>query len=94
MGDAFTSGSARPDPDCTICGGTGILREVDHGDGTALVETCPRCHVPPPVTQPWHVISSEDLLAMLRRCHAGEDPDLVYIEEYANADRQEGTDER
>jgi hypothetical protein len=34
----------------------------------------------------WHVISGQDLLAMLRRVAAGEDPDLVYIEEYVNAD--------
>lgn len=31
-------------------------------------------------------ISGEALLAMLRRAHAGEDPDLVYAEEYANSD--------
>ena len=37
----------------------------------------------------WHVISSDDLLAMLRRCHAGEDPDLVYLEEYVNSDHEE-----
>lgn len=43
----------------------------------------------------WHVISGEDLLAMLRRVSAGEDPDLVYIEEYANADieRVEGEED-
>lgn len=34
----------------------------------------------------WHVISGEDLLAMLRRVAAGEDPEMVYIEEYANAE--------
>lgn len=37
----------------------------------------------------WHVVSSADLLAMLRRCHAGEDPDLVYLEEYVNSDHEE-----
>jgi hypothetical protein len=37
----------------------------------------------------WHVISSDDLLAMLRRVAAGEDADLVYIEEYVNAERED-----
>lgn len=36
----------------------------------------------------WHVISGEGLLAMLRRVAAGEDPDMVYAEEYANADHE------
>lgn len=36
----------------------------------------------------WHVISGESLLEMLRRCAAGEDPDLVYAEEWANADHE------
>jgi hypothetical protein len=33
----------------------------------------------------WWTISGANLLALLRRCHAGEDPDAVYMEEYANA---------
>lgn len=37
----------------------------------------------------WHVISGERLLELLRRAAAGEDPELLYIEEYANADREE-----
>jgi hypothetical protein len=36
----------------------------------------------------WHVISGEDLLAMLRRVANGEDPDMVYAEEWANADHE------
>ena len=36
----------------------------------------------------WHVISGEDLLTMLRRVAAGEDPDMVYAEEYVNAQRE------
>lgn len=36
----------------------------------------------------WWAIHGEDLLNMLRRCHAGEDPDLVYAEEYANSDHE------
>lgn len=36
----------------------------------------------------WHVISGEQLLAMLRRVHGNEDPDLVYVEEYVNAARE------
>jgi hypothetical protein len=36
----------------------------------------------------WHVISGEDLLALLRRAAAGEDPDLLYAEAWANADHE------
>jgi hypothetical protein len=36
----------------------------------------------------WHVIHSEALLKMLRRVAQGENPDLVYLEEYANAERE------
>lgn len=32
----------------------------------------------------WWVLKGEDLLAMLQRVQAGEDPDIVYAEEYAN----------
>lgn len=34
----------------------------------------------------WWTISGADLMDMLRRAHAGEDPDLVYAEAYANSD--------
>jgi hypothetical protein len=37
----------------------------------------------------WWTISGEALLSMLRRAHNGEDPDLLYAEEYANADQEE-----
>lgn len=33
----------------------------------------------------WWTISGQALLDMLRRCANGDDPDLVYMEEYANA---------
>lgn len=33
----------------------------------------------------WWTLSGEQLLAMLKRVAAGEDPDMVYAEEYANA---------
>lgn len=36
----------------------------------------------------WWVVSGENLLDMLRRAAAGEDPDLIYAEEYANGERQ------
>ncbi len=36
----------------------------------------------------WHVISGERLLELLRRASAGEDPDLLYAEEWANADHE------
>ncbi len=43
----------------------------------------------------WHVISEEDLLALLRRAAGGENPELVYIEHDANAlrDPVEGDDD-
>ena len=41
----------------------------------------------------WHVISGEDLLAMLRRVSEGEDPDMVYAEEWANAEHERIEDE-
>jgi hypothetical protein len=31
-------------------------------------------------------VSGNTLLEMLRRCAAGEDPDLIYAEYYANCD--------
>jgi hypothetical protein len=34
---------------------------------------------------PWWTLPGEDLLNGLRRCAAGEDPDLVYAEMYANS---------
>lgn len=36
----------------------------------------------------WHVISGERLLELLRRAAAGEDADLLYAEEWANADHE------
>lgn len=36
----------------------------------------------------WWAIQGEVLISMLRRCSAGEDPDLVYAEEYANSDHE------
>lgn len=41
----------------------------------------------------WWVISDENLLAMLRRCAAGDDPDLIMAEEYANCDHERPGDE-
>lgn len=42
----------------------------------------------------WWVIHESDLLAMMQRTRAGEDPDLVMSEEYANCEHEyvEGTD--
>lgn len=37
----------------------------------------------------WHVIERLRLVELLRRAHEGEDPDLLYIEEYVNAERDE-----
>lgn len=35
----------------------------------------------------WHVISGDGFLEALRRVAKGEDPDLVYLELFANAER-------
>ena len=37
----------------------------------------------------WWVISGNALLSALHRVTAGEDPDLVYAEMYANTDRED-----
>jgi hypothetical protein len=36
----------------------------------------------------WWAISGDALLDLLRRAAAGEDPDLLYAEEYANAEHE------
>jgi len=41
----------------------------------------------------YHVISGELLLEMLRRVEAGESPDLVYAEAWANATHEQPADE-
>ena len=42
----------------------------------------------------WWAIAGAALLDLLRRAHAGENPDLLYAEAYANSDheRVEGND--
>lgn len=37
----------------------------------------------------WWTISGEALMALLKRAHAGEDPEWIYAEAYANADAHE-----
>jgi hypothetical protein len=34
----------------------------------------------------WWAISGDDLLAALKRAHAGDNPDILYAELYANSD--------
>lgn len=36
----------------------------------------------------WWVVNGEALLALLRRAHDGEDPDLLYAEHYTNSDHE------
>lgn len=36
----------------------------------------------------WLVISQPDVMAALRRAHAGEDPELLWIEIFANSDTE------
>lgn len=38
----------------------------------------------------WNVISDEDLLDLLRRANAGEEPGLLMTELYANAEIETG----
>jgi hypothetical protein len=44
------------------------------------------------VLEVW-VLSGEELLVMLHRVADGEDPDMVYAEEYANAEHELPFDE-
>lgn len=37
----------------------------------------------------WHVVSGSDVRELLRRARAGEDPELLYVEWYANATERE-----
>lgn len=34
----------------------------------------------------WWVISGDELIAALQRAHDGEDPELLYVELYANSE--------
>lgn len=49
-------------------------------------ETCGRDFA---VDLGWWAISGADLIDLLRRTHAGEDPDLVYAEAFANAESED-----
>lgn len=40
------------------------------------------------MTERWWALSEEALLDMLHRVADGEDPGMVYAEEYVNADRE------
>lgn len=40
----------------------------------------------------WWVIAGENLLTLLQRAHAGEDPDILYAEAYANSDIEQPRD--
>lgn len=41
-----------------------------------------------PTSLGWWAISGQAFLDALRRAHAGEGPDLLYAEEYANSDHE------
>lgn len=47
----------------------------------------------PPRSLGWWVIHGEELLDGLRRAAAGDDPDIVYAELYANSDTEDYTGE-
>jgi hypothetical protein len=40
------------------------------------------------VSEPWWAIAGDELLTMLREVAAGEDPDVVYAEHYANSEHE------
>ena len=40
----------------------------------------------------WHTMPGELLLSLLRRCYKGEDPDLVFVQLWANAEREDYRD--
>lgn len=37
----------------------------------------------------WWTISGEELMALLQRVKTGEDPEMVYMEAYANSDHEQ-----
>jgi hypothetical protein len=39
---------------------------------------------PPSEVTTFYVVAQEDLMEMLKRAHAGEDPDTILLEFYAN----------
>lgn len=47
---------------------------------------CPVCGLEEGTKESWHVIPDCTLMAMLRRVEAGESPDMVFAEHYANAE--------
>lgn len=44
-------------------------------------------------TRGWWALSGEDFIEALRRAHAGEDPEMVYAEWYANSSIERPDDE-
>lgn len=38
---------------------------------------------------PWHTMSGEVLMELLWKAHNGQHPDMVYMEEYANAEHEQ-----
>lgn len=45
--------------------------------------------MPPEKAETWWVIAQSELLGALRRCKAGEDPDIMLLEMTANADTEQ-----
>lgn len=41
-----------------------------------------------PPSEQWWTINGEDMLDMFRRAHAGDDPELLYLEAIANSERR------
>ena len=66
------------------CDGFVVVEEGHQWSGGRDLEDA----VAAPKEAGWWAISGEALLSMLRRVAAGEEPDLVYAEEYANSDHE------
>jgi len=43
----------------------------------------------PSTVDVWHAVHGDTIRELLRRAHEGEDPDLLYIEFYANGEEPE-----
>lgn len=72
--------SDEPQFDCSTCQDRGTVYERV-GDDEWESRDCPDC---PPDPFGWWCIPGSDILAALKRCAQGENPDIVYAELYAN----------
>lgn len=62
-----------------------LLKVVDDAEDVWADEVPDQPAGRPPVEQ-WWCINGEEILGALRRARSGDDPELVYLELYANSD--------